>query len=149
MKTFHRIPSATKGKLILGVLMTILAYGAAANAEPAFSGKFVLPQEVRWNHAVLPAGEYTIEMRSDCSPGRVALEEYQQVLLHGPADGFREPQGRHRNQHHGSRKRAHRAFSQSPGIGHALIFAPLTKAEIETLARAGETEVVPMITARK
>jgi hypothetical protein len=149
MKTFQRIPFTTLGKLVLGLLMTILAYGAAANAEPAFSGKFVLPQEVRWNHAVLPAGEYTIEMSSIAAPAVLHSKKTSKAFYTAqPMVSESRKGGTEINITVQGNERTVRSLNL-PGIGHALIFAPLTKAEIETLARAGETEVVPLITARK
>jgi hypothetical protein len=149
MKTFQRISAMTAGKLLLGVLMTMFIYGAAANAQPAFSGKFVLPQEVRWNHAVLPAGEYTIEMSSISAPALLHSKNTNQSFYtakpmisesrKGGTELYITVQGR---------ERTVRSLNV-PGIGHALIFAPLTKAEMERLAKADETEVVPVTTARK
>jgi hypothetical protein len=149
MRTFQRIPFTTMGKLILGVLMSILVYGAAVNAEPAFSGKFVLPQEVRWNHAVLPAGEYTIEMSSIAAPAVLRSKNTGNTFYTAvPMVSESHKGGTEINVTVQGNERTVRSLNL-PGIGHALIFAPLTKAEIETLAKAGETEVVPLITARK
>jgi hypothetical protein len=149
MKTSQRIPSTTTGKLILGVLMSILVCGAAANAEPAFSGKFVLPQEVRWNHAVLPAGEYTIEMSSIAAPAVLhSKDTNKRFYTAPPMISESHKGGAEINVTVQGNERTVRSLNL-PGIGHALIFAPLTKEEMETLAKAGETEVVRVATARK
>src|ERR1700686_724764 len=68
MKIFNTTQHATSVKLVLGVLIATLAFGATTKAQPAFEGKFVLPHEVRWNHAVLPAGQYSIEIASTEAP---------------------------------------------------------------------------------
>ena len=112
MKTFQRIPAT--GKLILGVLMTIFICGAAANAQPAFSGRFVLPQEVRWNQAVLPAGEYTIEMSSISAPAMLHSKNTDQTFYTGVPMVSESQKGGAPAQRHGSRTRAHRAFSEYP-----------------------------------
>src|ERR1700692_1527144 len=71
MKILSTTQHSTTAKLILGVLIATCAFTAAANAQPSFEGKFTLPYEVQWNHAVLPAGEYSIRMDSKGSPAVV------------------------------------------------------------------------------
>lgn len=147
MKTFQRIPAT--GKMILGVLMAIFVCGAAANAQPAFSGKFVLPQEVRWNHAVLPAGEYTIYMSSIAAPAVLHSNSTGQTFYTAPpmvSDSRKG--GTQLNITVQGRERTVRSLNV-PEIGHALIFDPLSKADMEKLAKADETEVIPVTTARK
>lgn len=147
MKTFQRIPAT--GKMILGVLMTIFICGAAANAQPAFSGKFVLPQEARWNHTVLPAGEYTIYMGSIAAPAVLHSNRTGQTFYTAPPMVSESRKGGTQlNITVQGRERTVRSLNV-PGIGHALIFEPLTKADMEKLAKADETEVVPVTTARK
>jgi hypothetical protein len=147
MKTFQRIP--VTGKLILGVLMTIFICGAAANAQPAFSGRFVLPQEVRWNHAVLPAGEYTVYMSSISAPAVLHSKSTNQTFYTAPPMVSESQKGGIQlNITVQGRQRTVRSLN-IPDIGRVLIFEPLTKAEMEKLAKADETEVVPVTTARK
>jgi hypothetical protein len=147
MKTFQRIPAT--GKLILGVLMTIFICGAAAKAQPAFSGRFVLPQEVRWNHAVLPAGEYTIYMSSISAPAVLHSNTTNQTFYTGvPMVSESQKGGTQLNITVQGRQRTVRSLNV-PDIGRAIIFEPLAKADKERLAKADEIEVVPVTTARK
>ena len=64
MKTVKTTQPSAAVKMILGILIATCAFASAANAQPIFVGKVTLPYEVRWNHAVLPAGEYFIRMDS-------------------------------------------------------------------------------------
>lgn len=149
MKSTQRIPSIAAGKLMLGVLTAAFAFTAAAYAQPAFSGKFVLPQEVRWNHAVLPAGEYTIYMSSIAAPAVLHSNSTNQTFYTAPPMVSESRKGGTQlNITVEGRERTVRSLNV-PGIGHALIFEPLTKADKERLAKADETEVVPVTTARK
>ena len=56
-------------------LFAICSSASQADAQ-AFGGSFTLPQEVRWQGATLPAGEYTFSMKSVETPSR--------ITLHGP-----------------------------------------------------------------
>jgi len=149
MKSIQRIPSIATGKLMLGVLAAAFAFATAAYAQPAFSGKFVLPQEARWNHAVLPAGEYTIYMSSISAPAVLHSKSTDQTFYTAPPMiSGRQKGGTQLNITVQGHERTVRSLNV-PGIGHALIFEPLTKADMERLAKADETEVVPVTTARK
>jgi hypothetical protein len=72
--TFTRIVTiATLG------LIAICASASSASAQNAFQGKFTLPNDVRWENASLPAGDYTFSLRSASVPA--------QVFLQGPNGG--------------------------------------------------------------
>jgi hypothetical protein len=60
-------------------LFAICASAIPAAAQNACAGSFTLPQEVRWQGATLPAGDYTFSMKSVATPSR--------IILHGP-NGF-------------------------------------------------------------
>ncbi len=45
--------------LMLGLIICFLSAGVA-NAAPLYKGRFRLPNEVRWGHAVLPASDYQL-----------------------------------------------------------------------------------------
>jgi hypothetical protein len=45
--------------LMLGLIICFFSAGVA-NAAPLYKGRFRLPNEVRWGHAVLPAGDYQL-----------------------------------------------------------------------------------------
>lgn len=61
----------------------LLAMGACANtatAQARYQGSFTLPQEVRWQGRVMPAGEYTFSLNS------VSVSTV--LTLHGPNGRF-------------------------------------------------------------
>ena len=68
MKISNMIRQSTTVKLALGVLFATCVVTSVANAQSTFAGKVTLPYEVHWNHAVLPAGEYSIRMDSKGAP---------------------------------------------------------------------------------
>lgn len=149
MKTLSTIQRAVRLKLVLGAMIASLAFGAAANAAPAFSGKFVLPEEVRWNHAVLPAGEYSIYMKAFGAPAVVqSMSSGKLYFTASPilADGATGPA--RLNITVRGRERRVRSLGL-PEINRTLIFDPLSKPEREELARSEKTESVPVITAAK
>jgi hypothetical protein len=75
MKSFQNRILAIVG---LGVF-AICASASQAAAQNACAGSFTLPQDVSWQGAKLPAGDYTFSMASVAAPSR--------ITLHGP-NGF-------------------------------------------------------------
>jgi hypothetical protein len=68
-------------------LLAACVYAAPAQAIPAVQGKFTLPNEIRWQDTVLPAGDYSFSMESASLPA--------QILLRGPNGAlFVMPAGR-------------------------------------------------------
>jgi hypothetical protein len=150
MKNINSTKHAFAVKLILGVLMAAFAFTAAANAQGAFAGKFVLPEEVHWNHAVLPAGEYYLEMRTMDSPAVVlhSIRTGKSFITGIPTKGDLQKGNAHLTiSVHGNERRV-RSVSL-PQINQTLIFEPLTNAEMESMAKAGQIETVPVFTAQK
>ena len=149
MKSTQRILSIGTGKFMLGVLAAAFAFTAAAHAQPAFSGKFVLPQQVRWNHAVLPAGEYSIKMSSIKGPAVLYSTQTGEAFYTAPpviADSTRGG-----TELHISVRQGQRIVNSLnlPVMRKSLIFEPQTKAEEESAAQAGHSEVTPVVTAQK
>jgi hypothetical protein len=60
-------------------LFGICASASQAAAQGACAGSFTLSQEVRWQGATLPAGDYTFSMKSAATPSL--------ITLHGPNGG--------------------------------------------------------------
>jgi hypothetical protein len=149
MKNINSTKHAFAVKLILGVLMAAFAFTAAANAQQAFAGKFELPEEVHWNHAVLPAGEYYIEMRTIDSPVVLHSVSTQKSFITGiPTKGDLQKGSAYLTiTAHGNERRV-RSLSV-PRFNQTLIFEPLTNAEMESMAKAGQIETVPVFTAQK
>jgi hypothetical protein len=59
-------------------LLAVCASALPAAAQDVCAGSFILSQEVRWQGATFPAGDYTFSMHSFASP---------RITLHGP-NGF-------------------------------------------------------------
>ena len=70
-------------KLVLVPLALCLSAGAG-KAQNAYQGKFTLPFEARWQNAVLPAGDYTVSMRSATVPYTMFVRgPCQSVIIQG------------------------------------------------------------------
>ncbi len=50
------------------VALALCLSAGLGKAQNAYEGKFTLPFEARWQNAVLPAGDYTISLRSAVVP---------------------------------------------------------------------------------
>ena len=64
---------------VLG-LFAICASARPAAAQ-AFKGSFTLPEEVRWQSAVLPAGDYTFSMDSAAFPATIVIRGKKQAVV--------------------------------------------------------------------
>jgi hypothetical protein len=149
MKTPITKQHSTTLKLIVGLLFATCVFTAAANAQPTFEGKFTLPYEVRWNHAVLPAGEYFIQLDANGMPAVLtskATGRSVNTLVPILDDG--EKGAAHLTVTIRGNERIVRSVNL-PQIGKTLVFEPLTQTEREMFAKAGKIEAVPVITAKK
>lgn len=149
MKTVHRIQYPTSWKLFLGVVVATCAFTAAAYAQPSFLGKFTLPYEVHWSQAVLPAGVYYIRMDSQTGPAVVSSASGNWAMYTNPptiADS--EQAGAFLTITMTGNERRVRSLNL-PELGKSVIFAPLTKSEKEELAKAGQSNIIPVVTAKK
>ena len=136
-------------KLILGILITTCVFTAAANAQPTFEGKFTLPYEVHWNHAVLPAGEYAIQVDSKETPTVLRSTSSDKSAYTGvPMIADREKGAARLTVTIQGNERRVRSVNL-PQIGKSLIFDPLTETEREMFAKAGQIDSVPVVTAQK
>jgi hypothetical protein len=53
--------------------IAIAASATPASAQNAFQGSFTLPSDVRWQGAMLPAGDYTFTMQSAGIPAKIIV----------------------------------------------------------------------------
>jgi hypothetical protein len=149
MKIFNTTQRMSSVKLLLGVLVATIVFSAAANAQPTFEGKFVLPHEVRWNHAVLPAGEYSIQLESVGAPVVLySANTGRSFNTSAPMIADAQKGATRLNITNFGNERRVRSLNL-PQIGKSLVFEPLTKTEKEMLAKAGQNDSVPVIAARK
>ena len=58
-------------------LLVVCASVTPVTAQNVFQGRFTLSEEVRWQNATLPAGDYTFTLASSAVPA--------QVIVHGPS----------------------------------------------------------------
>src|SRR5258708_18091737 len=149
MKTANRNRHSTTAKMILGVLFATCVFTAAANAQPSFEGKFTLPYEVHWNHAVLPAGQYSIEVDAK---GMLAIVHStstgNSVNTNSPILADREKGAACLTVTIRGNERRVRSVNL-PQIGMSLIFDPLSRTEREMFAKVGQIDAVPVVTAQK
>jgi hypothetical protein len=61
--------------IVAFALAAVFANAVPASAQVAFQGKFTLSHQVRWQKAMLPAGNYTFEIQSLATP---------RIVLRGP-----------------------------------------------------------------
>jgi len=149
MKTVRATQHSSWWKLFLGVLIAGCVFTATANAHPSFAGKFTLPYEVRWGRATLPAGEYFIWMDSTTAPAMVtSASGSRTVYTEFPVVGESDGNGRYLTITTQGNEHRVRALNL-PEIGKSMVFAPLTKAERERLAKAKQIQTVPVIIATK
>ena len=149
MKTVHANQHSTSWKLLLGVLVATCVFIVAANAQPTFVGKFTLPYEVHWGQAVLPAGEYSIRMDSVAGPAKIMPASGNWVVYtQSPITADSEKGGTYLTLTIlGNERRVH--SMNLPALGKSVIFAPFTKSEREELAKGGQVNTVPVITANR
>jgi hypothetical protein len=136
--------------LFAAVFFAASVFVAAAHAQPIFVGKFTLPYEVTWNHAVLPPGEYAIRMNSiNGIPMVVSLTgDNKAVFTSVPILANSEKGASYLTVT--ARGNEHRVRSLNlPGLRKSLIFEPLTNSEREMLSKARQIDAVPVTIATK
>jgi hypothetical protein len=147
--TVKTMRQSFRAKQFAALMLATFAFAVAANAQPRFVGKFTLPYEVHWNHAVLPAGEYSIRIDSRETPTVLhSASSNRSFFVAVPIIAKAENGGVHllvtgRGQQHRVRT------LNLPELGVSLVYDPLTTPELEMNANAGGMDTVPLITARK
>lgn len=143
MKPLHRI----SWTMLFGVLIGTCVFAMAANAQPTFAGKFTLPYEVHWGQAVLAAGQYSIRMNSVAGPAMVtSADGSRTVYTQFPTIADSDKGGTCLTITNLGNERKVRSLNL-PELGKLVIFAPLTRSEREEIAKAGQTNTVPIVTA--
>jgi len=135
-------------KMLAILALAMCAFTAAANAQ-SVAGRFTLPYEVHWGTATLPPGEYTITMDSLHSATLVqSASNSQSFFTRMPTinDSMERPTSLVITSFQGERRV--RSLNL-PQYRRSLIYEPLTKAEREQLAKAGQIQSVPVFAARK
>lgn len=145
----HSIHKPTILRLCVGIAVMTGLLAAAANASPSFAGKFTLPYEVHWSHAVIPPGDYVIRMDSNTATpvirstdgGIVAVTGIPTIADSSEADGFITITN------NGNERRVRTL--NLPELKKVVIFVPFTKEEKEALAKAGSIKTVPVVSAKR
>jgi hypothetical protein len=70
-------------RIFIAAVLGLFAVCASAKpaAAQAFKGSFTLPTEVRWQNAVLPAGDYTFTMNSAAYPSTIVIRGNNQSAM--------------------------------------------------------------------
>ena len=149
MKSSNCASHLTKPILLAAILMANLAFTVAANAQSGWVGKFTLPYEVHWNHAVLPPGDYIITMDSKYAPALIrAAHGTRSVYTSIPLVASREEGGASLLITERDGQRTVR-FVNSPLLGVSFIYQAIPRPEREALAKTGQLESVPVMVAKK
>jgi hypothetical protein len=149
MKTAHTSQHPASWRLLLSILVATCAFAAAAYARPILIGKFTLPYEVHWGQAVLRPGVYYIRMDSIADQAMiVSAGGHRTMFVKPPIIADSKQTGTSLTLTTIGNERRVRSLNL-PDVGKSLIFSPLTKSEKEALARAGQSNTVPVVTAKK
>jgi hypothetical protein len=146
--TVQTIRYSVKARLLAAVVLATGLFTVSAYAGPSFSAKFTLPYEVHWNQAVLPAGEYFIRM-GPTGPAIVSSASGDRAIFTAvPMISDVEKGAACLTVTARGNERRVRSLNL-PGLRESLTFDPLTSTEREMLAKAGQIDTVPVITAKK
>jgi hypothetical protein len=129
--------------------LAVCGFAVAVKAQPSYKGRFTLPHEARWGTVVLPAGDYSIIMDSVSAPALVwSANGETKMFTTSPMIADGEKGAASITMTVNGVERIVRSLNL-PELGKSFTYKPLTKAEREQLAKAGQIESVPVIVARK
>jgi hypothetical protein len=151
--TLKSIHTAIRASIVGAVLVTcLIALGASAqfSGPSVFAGKFTLPYEVHWGRSVLSPGAYSISIEAVQEAAIVRSANGQtNMFVRVPILGDTEKgAGTCLTIVHRGNERRVQALNL-PELGKMLIYEPLTKAEHEELAKAGQVQTLSLTTAKK
>ena len=137
-----------KARLFAAVVLAAGVFTISAYAKTSFVGKFTLPYEVHWNHAVLPPGEYSIRMDATGPVIVTSASGNRSFYTAVPiiSDGQKGAAGLLVTAS-GNERRV-RSLNL-PELGQSLTFEPITRTEREMFAKAGQLDTVPVFAAQK
>jgi hypothetical protein len=76
-------------KTLILTVVALCCSAGLATAQSAARGEFTLPSEVRWGQAVLPAGHYSFDLRSQHAPELIQVRgggKNVLIMAQGKAD---------------------------------------------------------------
>jgi hypothetical protein len=132
-------------KLLVIAAVVSCAFAGTASAQSYLDGTFTLPYEVRWQGAILPAGDYSITMTSSNSPAllRAANGGGGAFVLARCVDPARKGAPTSLLITRQGNERVVRFFNwKERGVN--FVYKPLTKAERTQLASVEQAEIVPI-----
>jgi hypothetical protein len=143
----------TTFKTALTALLAACLLASSANAQlSALEGKFSLPHEAHWGTAVLPAGDYLLSIRTTGSPTILTIQDAKTgrwVAMVAPQ--FRRTTTARETalliSARGSQRVIH-SFRVAE-LGVVFISEPALAREQSIGEDAGETQIVPVIMAKK
>jgi len=137
--------------MLAASLGAVGAHAQAAYADSGHAARFTLPYEVHWGKAVLPAGEYSISVRSTGLPALVRSRDGKNLIFTpapvvadknegGPASALLiAVLGNQRE-----------VLSLSlPHLGNCLVFRRLSQAEREMITRIDSLPATPVTAASR
>jgi hypothetical protein len=143
--------SSIRAALFTAALMAVCLFAGSANAQSAFHGTFTLQHEIHWGDAVLPAGNYVIDLDRGTGPSIALIRNAatdrpvamvaSAIVQSGARDKSALVVGSR------GRIRVVRSF-QVAELGEVFIYdRPLDRGEANEEAK--DTSVVPILQAKK
>jgi len=145
-----------RNRLLATVAGTLLAIGVSGTQTVAQhvseTGSFKLPYEVRWNSAVLPAGDYTYSMESIPSPAMMTLSGPEgRIFLRAMVTDDKKKSNQHSNltiESRGGDRFVHELYLADSGR-HFLYWPPkIAKSERQLAQGPATTEHILVATGR-
>ena len=152
----NRATMRTKALLFVAAVgaSNLLAVGAHAQAgysSPNFGARFMLPYEVHWGKAVLPAGEYSISVSSTGAPALVRSRDGKKpIFTPAPVVADKNEGGPASALLVAILGDQREVLSLNmPHLGNSLVFKRLSQAERERITRINRLPAVPVTAASK